>query len=151
MTQEEAIQRYGPVSHGMWINEAQHCGLLKIPEDIAANWTNSATRQPTFAIYCNKDIHGPLLSALLAVRERGLLKQLKTFDGCFSVRPIRGHQDRLSAHCFAAAIDINAATNRLGTVGENSDELSACFIEQGFTWGKTFSRMDPMHYSYLGF
>lgn len=40
--------------------------------------------------YVNKDIVGPLLDALNNLIERNHRHELKTWDGCFNVRPKRG-------------------------------------------------------------
>lgn len=157
MTPSECATRYGaitpdPNSSGfIWADEVKNCCLVQVPDLIAANWINSATGQPTRHIYCNKAMAGPLLQALQFVFDRGLLSELKTFDGCLMVRAIRGLPGVFSAHSWAMAFDINAATNKLGTSGDLSDELAQCFIDAGFTWGKTFSRCDSMHFSLAGF
>lgn len=143
----EAYRRYGPVVGGVWLAEAKFCVRLVVPPDIAANWINSATGKLTTHIYCNRDIADSLLKALQNVRDRKLIDQLETFGGCFSVRDVRGIAGRLSAHAYALAIDINEATNRLGTPGDMTDELAACFTDEQFAWGKDFKRLDPMHFS----
>lgn len=146
----EAEARYGAINNGIWGGESKWCSLLEVPLELAGSWINSATGGPTNHIYCNKDLQPALLIALRNVIDRGLRDQLKTFDGCFKIRDVRGIPGQLSAHAYAGALDVNAATNRLGTPGDISDELAACFIEAGFTWGKRFRRQDPMHFSFLG-
>lgn len=146
--------RYGLVQNGVWYAESKWCSLWLIPIDLSfpfEHWINSATGLPVRRIYCNKDIQPGLERALRNIVKRGLQGQLLTFDGCYVVRDIRGIPGHLSAHSYACAIDINAATNRLNTPGDMSDELGACFTDAGFTWGKTFHRQDPMHMSWLGF
>jgi hypothetical protein len=153
MSLTQAVARYGGISNGFWGNEAQWCSLLEIPEDIApalSGWINTATGKPVVHIYSNKDIQPMLLAALRAVVAQGLAGELKTFEGCFMIRDVRGIPGQVSAHAYACAIDLNAATNRLGTPGDMTDALAKCFRDQGFFWGKYFRRQDPMHMSALG-
>lgn len=145
MTREEAIARYGAIECSTWNNENQWCVIVQVPLELAKSWRKSdgLVRH----IYCNKDMAPALLKALQNVVSRGLADQLKTFDGCFMVRDVRGLPGQPSTHSYALAIDINAATNQLGTDGDMTDELAACFTDEGFSWGKRFARMDSMHFS----
>lgn len=147
MNLEQAISRYGEIKDGVWENESKWCSMLQISPYISRSWINSATQTPTTKIYCNKDIQDPLVSALVMIKANGLLGELKTFDGCFSIRSIRGEPGLLSAHGYGIAIDINAAANPLGGPSTLSPELVKCFTLNRFTWGGTFSRCDPMHFT----
>lgn len=142
---EEAVARYGPVKDGIWPNAYQWCERVRIPAAVADMWVNTLTKGPTTGIYCNKDMAGALLAAVDNVANRGLLRELRTFDGCFHVRDVRGIPGKVSTHAYALAIDINAGTNRLGTAGDLSAALAACFTDVGFIHGRTFKRQDPMH------
>lgn len=144
----EAVKRYGAITNGVWPDAAQYCSLLPIPQDIGANWINSLTGQPVVHIYCNNDFHGPLLAALQNVKDRGLLPQLKTFDGAYEVRDVRGIPGRLSWHSYGLAIDILAEWNKLGQPPTISSELVKCFTDVGFVWGGNFSRKDGMHFQW---
>jgi hypothetical protein len=88
---------------------------------------------------------------------RGLLSDLQaanynpTSSGGYNYRPIRG-STKLSQHAFGNAIDINAATNPLGSRGTdmpaNIGELAA---KHGIEWGGTWkNRPDPMHFEWKG-
>lgn len=147
MNMTEAVARYGPIENDQWANETKWCGNLVIPNEIGCTWIKSATGNPVQHIYCNKDLSVPLTQALLNVKNRGLLSQLKTFDGCYMVRAIRG-QAMISTHCYAMAIDINAAENKLGETPTLSPELVKCFTDMGFLWGGNFKRQDGMHFQY---
>ena len=96
-------------------------------------------------LYCNKAIVDPLIVAFTNVIERGLIKELKTWDGCFNVRRKRGLKS-LSLHSWGIAIDINAACNGLGKEPTMSVELVKCFTDAGFDWGGTWTRKDGMHF-----
>lgn len=143
-----AVERYGAMVNGGWPNEVMWCAVLPIPYVIGANWINTATGKPTDRIYCNRDIMGPLLGALGNVLARGLLRELKTFDGCYQIRSKRGLPDQISTHSYALAIDINAAENPLGGPNRLSPELVACFTDMGFAWGGRFNRADPQHFQW---
>ena len=47
-------------------------------------------------VYCNKDLVKPLDDAFKHLIERNLIDELKTYDGCFNPRPIRGYYTRFN-------------------------------------------------------
>lgn len=113
-------------------------------------------------IYCNKQMHVPLETAFYNILAEDLGSEIKTWDGCFNVRAIRGRhtlwdkyvkQDRwdlaakyTSVHAWGCAIDINAAWNRLGEKPTMSKNLVKCFTDAGFVWGGEWNRPDGMHF-----
>lgn len=148
-----AQSRYGAINNGTWGEESTWMMLWEIPADLAPSltgWVNVATGKPVQHIYCNKDMAPALEEAIRNVVSRGLASQLKTFDGCFRIRDVRGFPGILSAHSYGGAIDINAATNGLGQAGDMSAELVECFTDACFYWGGRFKRRDGMHMSFLG-
>ena len=145
---EEAQERYGTIENGKWSEEDTWCVLVELSPVIASAWINSLTGQPARHIYCNKDMAPVLLQALQNVIDRGLLPQLKTFDGCFMIRDVRALPGHPSCHSYALAVDLNASENRLGEEPALSPEFVACFTDAGFSWGGNFSRKDGMHFSY---
>lgn len=150
ITPLEAEKRYGQIINGIWENEEEWCMALPIPSYIAQSWINTATSRPTNHVYCNKDMAPSLLRALINLHDRGILSELKTFDGCYMVRDIRGVPGKVSAHAYAGAIDLNAKENRLGRPCVLSDGFKQCFKDEGFTCGADFIRIDGMHMSWLG-
>jgi len=96
-------------------------------------------------LYCNKEMIGPLMQAFSNIIDRGLINELKTWDGCFNVRKKRG-LNSLSLHSWGIAIDINAAWNGLGKTPTMSAKLVKCFTDCGFEWGGTWTRKDGMHF-----
>ena len=124
--------------------------LFDVPQDIAAEWVNATTGRgmPTRRIYCNQDMVEPLGQALENVRHAGLLSELKTFDGCFSIRAVRNSSGKVSAHAYGLAIDLNAAENPVGAESALSPEFIQCWESAGFDWGGRSQRMDGMHFSY---
>lgn len=98
-------------------------------------------------IICNKDMHAPLARAFELAKIAGVAHELKTFDGCFNVRWVRGRPGVPSFHSFGVAIDLNAAENPLGGASKLSPVLVDCFKVAGFDWGGDFkSRTDPQHF-----
>jgi hypothetical protein len=96
-------------------------------------------------IYCNKDLIIPLANALKSIINKGLTKELKTWDGCFNIRTMRGSQS-MSLHSWGIAVDVNAATNQLGKMPTLSAAFVKCFTDAGFDWGGTWIRKDGMHF-----
>lgn len=149
MTLDEAVARYGPIVNGVWANETQWCTMFQVPPDISQMWINTVTKQPTTHLYCNKDLAKPLAEVLRNIRDRGLISELRSFDGCLEIRDVRAEPGKPSAHSYGLAIDINAATNQLGTIGDMSFGLGECFVDEGLYWGRNFKRRDPMHFSVI--
>ncbi len=106
-------------------------------------------------IYCNKAMIAPLTAAFKNLIERGFVGELKTWDGCYNFRAIRGYEDQwkmtgnvkyLSVHSWACAIDVNAAWNQLGKQPTLSAGFVSCFTDAGFDWGGYWKRLDGMHF-----
>lgn len=96
-------------------------------------------------LYCNVDMVAPLGQAFENIIKRGLIDQVKTFDGCFNIRKkVQGTTP--SIHSWGVAVDINAAWNGYGKKPTMSKELVACFTEAGFDWGGYWSKPDGMHF-----
>ena len=82
----------------------------------------------------------------------GLLPLIKTYEGAYVPRLIRGSTRSLSNHAYGTAFDINYEWNQLGKVparpGSTGSvwELVPLAHEHGFFWGGFFSRGDGMHF-----
>lgn len=96
-------------------------------------------------LYCNRAMIAPLTAAFENIINRGLVSQLKTWDGCFNIRKKRGATSQ-SLHAWGIAIDINAAWNQFGRAPTMSPELVKCFTDAGFDWGGVWSKPDGMHF-----
>lgn len=80
----------------------------------------------------------------------GLTDEIKTFDGCFNIRKIRGSSTTMSLHSWAIAIDLNYKGNELGNAKPEMDPLVVKVFEKyGFYWGGNFRRKDGMHFEYF--
>lgn len=97
-------------------------------------------------LYCNVDLVAPLSEAFKSLIETGLVTELKTWDGCFNIRPMRGSTTIMSLHSWGIAVDVNAFENQIGSVGKLSDGFIQCFKQSGFNHGGDFRRPDPMHF-----
>lgn len=86
-----------------------------------------------------------------AWEDADLLHLVKTYEGAFYPRYVRGSRTTLSNHSFGSAFDINYKWNGLGKVpayvGEEGSvrELVPIANKFGFYWGGHFSRKDGMH------
>ena len=107
----------------------------------------------------NGDIQFHRLAAQQLVRlwqawpDAGLLDRIRSFDGSYVPRFVRGSRSLLSNHAFGSAFDINAKWNKLAAVpallGEEGcvRELVGIANQQGFYWGGHFRhRLDGMHF-----
>ena len=155
VTSQELYKRWGDPFETS--DEGRYMTVWNVPEYVFKYIPEIPRR-----IYCNKQMCLPLELAFLAAINRGLTEEIKTWDGCFQVRPIRGYEKLFNAlyakgnvkaamkyasnHSWGTAIDINATWNGLGKKPQMSKELVSCFLDASFEWGGTWSRPDGMHF-----
>lgn len=96
-------------------------------------------------VYCNRDFAAPLQKALQNIKDRGLVNEVVTWDGCFNIRKKKGNTSP-SLHSWGLAIDINAAWNGYNKPPTMSKELVKCFKDAGFDWGGDWAIPDGMHF-----
>lgn len=101
-------------------------------------------------IYCNQTLVRPLERALQAIRDRGLTKEIKTWDGCFNIRKKKGGTS-LSLHAWGVAIDLNAAWNGFRKEPTMKKELVQCFTDFNWEWGGHWNTKDGMHFQLKDF
>lgn len=148
---KDAVECYGEIhfANRTWPRETEFMKLYKLPEELCfPNWIGSISLLPVKRLYCNRDMYPALLAALYDLKAKNLQGELKTFDGLFNIRMVRGTQDKPSAHAYGLAIDINAAENPLGGPVALSPQFVKCFTDAGFTWGGNFDRVDGQHFSW---
>lgn len=97
--------------------------------------------------YGNKWLKDPMLEAMELLKERGFIKEWKTFDGCWVVRKMKGGNS-WSIHSWGMAVDINAAWNPFNSQKHQlSDGFVNCFADAGFECGGWWnSPKDWMHF-----
>lgn len=144
----EAVARYGPIQNGQWPGEKNWGVMVPMPEWFSAQVMNPLTGKPCVHIYMNKDLQEPFLAALGNVEAAGVGHEIKTLDGCYNVRSVRGIPGAASLHSWAIAVDMNAGIMPLGAVSTWSPEFVKCFTDVGFAWGGNFKRLDPQHFSW---
>jgi hypothetical protein len=132
VTSEQCFAKYGdPYME-------KHMALFVVPSELRQGKIPAK-------IYCNKDLVSPLKSAFANLIHREYIDELKTWDGCFSIRQIRG-SNSMSLHSWGIAIDVNAAENGLGKEPKLSFGFVKCFTDVGFDWGGYWKRKDGMHF-----
>lgn len=103
---------------------------------------------PKKRIYIHKHFRPMLDAAFRALGARNLQHEIKSFDGGFNVRNVRGSRSVLSVHSWGAAIDLNAKDNPLASEGKWSEAflevMGAADIFCGQRWQ---GRKDPMHFA----
>lgn len=135
VTPSQARAKYGNPDANM---ERKHMVLWNVP----AAMSIGAIPQ---RLYCNKDMVVPLGIAFTNLIQRGFVQELKTWDGCFNIRNMRG-LNATSLHSWGIAIDVNAAWNGLGKTPQLSPGFVQCFTDAGFDWGGVWARKDGMHF-----
>lgn len=112
---------------------------------------------PFRRMYINRYILIPLQETFRLLQDAGLLTEIKTFDGCFNIRHIRGSTSVLSIHSWGLAVDFNASDNPLGLTREEciangltpfSEAFFSVWRQTGWVCGIDFSRSDGMHMQY---
>lgn len=105
---------------------------------------------PVRGFYCHKLLVSVFQSVFEEIVLAGLTDEIKTFDGCFNIRKIRGSSTNMSLHSWAIAIDLNYKGNELGNSKPEMDpRIIAIFEKHGFYWGGNFKRKDGMHFEYF--
>ena len=129
---------------GGW--EAENIALFQVPQ------LKKSGASTTGNVRFHRKAKAQLLALWAAWEKAGLLHLVKTWEGAYMPRFVRGSRVTLSNHAFGSAFDINYAWNRLGHVPARSGtegsvrELVPLAHEHGFYWGGHFGRADGMHF-----
>lgn len=99
--------------------------------------------------WVHRDFSGPFERVFKTLLDTGLYKELKTFDGIWNIRNMRG-LNTPSVHSWGLAVDFNAKENPLGGKVRFSQAFLDVWRKEGFTSGADFggSRVDGMHFEY---
>lgn len=139
-----------PNNKPLWREESVHMTTMIVDPRISKYLINSASGNLTTTIYINRAMRGALEQAFKNLLVLKAESELKTFDGCFGIRKVRGDDTQMSLHSWGLAIDLNAADNPLNAANSTfSREFIKAFTFVGFTWGGDFkNRPDPMHFQW---
>jgi hypothetical protein len=143
--QEQLLQTYGPPDTA---HIQQWCVVWNVQSEFP--WF------PVHSFLVNKDFRIKLRKAFTALEEKGLHKEIHSFDGCYNDRNVRGSSST-SLHAWAAACDLNAKQNPMTydtdpvkRHGSWSPEFVATMKSSGIFWGGDWvHRSDPMHFCLL--
>ena len=136
--QEILMARYGDPRGANF--QSQNLVNWKIKDDFS--WF------PRNKVFIHKDFRTRLMDAFKALELTNLHKEIKTFDGCFNIRFVRGSKSVLSLHSWACAMDLNAGDNPLGSAGKWSEGFINTMESSGVFCGQHFhGRKDPMHFA----
>lgn len=135
ITSKQCLEKFGSPFRGTF----NYMTVFDVPDELRVN-----TVIPK-KIYCNKLLVQPLQLAFDNLIKTGAIKELKTWDGCYNVRKIRGGVS-FSLHSWGLAIDVNAKENGLNMIPKLSPKFVKCFTDAGFDWGGVFKRKDGMHF-----
>jgi D-alanyl-D-alanine carboxypeptidase len=122
---------------------------------------------PVNSFLVNRDFEAILRKAFTALQAAGLHTEIKTYDGCYNERTVRG-STAISLHSWACAIDLNASEEGMESIapdqitpekrlGNWSKEFVDTMKSAGLYYGGDFhsihadgtERLDPMHYALL--
>ena len=94
-----------------------------------------------------------LVRALSEIERRGWTGKIRSFEGGFEPRLVRGSgssSNNLSSHAYGTSIDVNAGTNpQGGSPTADQRDLAGVFERHGWYWGARFSNPDPMHFEFV--
>jgi hypothetical protein len=148
ITSAQCLKKYGDPN--LLATQSKHFIVWEVDADIREAFKHvrfSAVGTIGFPkkIFVNKDFQPVLEKALRNLIERGLTKEMKTWDGVFIIRAKRGLSS-LSIHSWANAVDVNRAENDLNMKPKLSKEFVDCFKDAGCDWGGDWQRLDGMHF-----
>ena len=103
---------------------------------------------PKEKLFLHKDFQPLLRNAFAALEKAGLHTEIKSCEGTFNIRRVRGSYSQLSVHSWGAAIDLNAKENPMGSVGKWSPKFLLTMVENKVFCGQLWvGRKDPMHFA----
>ena len=134
--QSEIIAKYGMPGKDY---QAKYCTTWDVKQDFP--WF------PAKRIFINTDFKNRLYAAFKELEQKGLQREIKTFDGCYVDRPVRGSSS-ISLHSWAMAMDINASFEQLGQTFTHFSKPFIDIMTKYVFWGGNYhGRKDPMHFS----
>lgn len=137
--QQILLQKYGEPDAAY---QAKFCEIWRVQQDFA--WF------PANRFLVNSDFKKMLETAFANIEAAGLQSEIKTFDGCYNNRMVRG-ANTTSLHAWAAAIDLNASIEARGQHATHwTQDFLQIMKDAGIFWGGDFHTIvDNMHFSML--
>lgn len=130
--------------------QCKHCELWKPQQDFPwlIHVINTATGKPLERVMINTQFKNKLITAFKNLEKAGLHTEIKTWDGCYNQRSVRG-RNSTSLHAWAMAVDLNAATEKLAQEHTHwSARFLAIMKAAGLHWGGDWTnRKDSMHFA----
>jgi hypothetical protein len=102
-------------------------------------------------VTCHRKYVAELRAGLRAIVRAGLADQIKPeeYAGCYNARHIGWDPtERLSSHAWGAAVDINAASNPLGSAPTIDRRIVRLLERAGLNWGGDWLVPDGMHFEW---
>lgn len=131
--------------------QAKFCEVWDIQKDFpwTKDITNSVTGQPWKRVLINKEFKFKIFRAFQNLHKAGCHTEIKTFDGCYEARQVRG-RDSKSLHAWAMAFDLNAASEKLAQEKTNwSAQFLSIMRAAGIFCGADWKgRKDSMHFAH---
>jgi hypothetical protein len=130
-------------------NAMASAGRVHLPKPVKLGWAD----QTIIVFACHKLLEDVFTSFFSEIDRRGLLgcveiaRCVQTFDGCYNDRTVTNSQ-KVSTHAWGIAVDINAATNRLGARPQLNPDIVAIGRDHQLVWGGAWTRPDGMHFQY---
>jgi hypothetical protein len=126
--------------------QANYLTRMSLPFPLRLAWEPSRT---ITQMTCHRRMALAFAGVFRAIEDRGLQTSVTTFGGCFAFRPQRTG-NKLSAHSWGIAIDLNSESNPQGTTGTMHSGLIEIFRSAGFEWGGDWQgrARDPMHFQF---
>lgn len=114
---------------------------VTLPAPLLLGWDRTVTVR---RISVHRVLAEQVSAIFTRIHKNGWWPLIESYDGCYAWRAKRSGS-RLSVHAWAAAIDLNAESNPMGSGrGDMPSEIIAAFISCGWEWGGDWS--DPMHF-----
>jgi len=115
----------------------------------AALFLYGDTSNPVTSVGVHLKCAESLARVFADIHERGLWGLIRSYDGCFNNKNINGTKTK-SNHAWAAAVDLNHATNRefspWPTHSNMAIELMECFAREAWVSAGAFWGRDAMHF-----
>lgn len=130
--------------------QEKYCEIWKPQQDFPwmIHVTNAATNEPVERVLINTEFKNKLIKAFGNLYKAGVHTEIKTWDGCYNQRDVRG-MNTTSLHAWAMAVDLNASIEKLAQQNTHwSGQFIAIMKAAGLFWGGDWTgRKDSMHFA----